>query len=206
YLRMFGNDFFNDEGELVVGEPSGVKAAEYLQSLNADGLTNPGPESVSSNDVNAMFQNQQLGVSFTNSVLYNNILTDMENGEVEEFDARLANIPSESGDPLSFAYVTGAAVFDTEDETRIEVAKDFVKFFSTDEELVKASKNGVPVRKSVVEEFEDENPLFAAYEKNAPYMFNFTGNVPGYGELRQVLYPELQAIYTGEKSPEEAMK
>lgn len=205
YLRMFGNKFFNDEGNIVLGDESGAKATAWLKKIYDEGLTNPGAESVSSNDVNAMFQNQQLGVSFTNSVLFNNIKADMENGNVNEFDARLANIPSESGDPLSFTYVTGAALFDTGDDTKIEVSKDFVKFFSSDPELVTASKNGVPVRKSVVDQFKDENPLFAAYEENAPYMFSFTGNVPGYNELRQVLYPELQALYTNEKTPEEAV-
>lgn len=204
YLKMFGNDLYGDDSELVVDNENGVKAMEWLKKVNDEGLTNPGAESVSSNDANSMFQNQKLGVSFTNSVLYNNILADMEEGKVPAFDARLANIPSESGDPITFTYVTGAALFDTGDEARIKVSKDFVKFFSTDPELVKASKNGVPVRTSVSEEFKSENPLFAAYDENAEYMFNFTGNVPGYSELRQVLYPELQALYTGEKTPAEA--
>ncbi|MFS0864310.1 ABC transporter substrate-binding protein [Fredinandcohnia sp. 179-A 10B2 NHS] len=205
YLRMFGNEFFDKDGNLIVDDANGAKAAAWLKKNYDEGLTNPGAESVSSNDVNAMFQNQQLGVSFTNSVLFNNLKTDIESGNVPKFDARLANIPSASGDPLSFTYVTGAAVFDTKDETRIKVSKDFVKFFSTDAELVKASKNGVPVRTSVAEEFKADNPLFAAYDQNAQYMFSFTGNVPGYSELRQVLYPELQALYIGDKTPEQVV-
>lgn len=206
YLRMFGNEFFNEDKEIVLDDENGVKAAEWLKKIYDEGLTNPGAESVSSNDVHAMFQNQQLGISFTNSVLYNNVKADMESGNVPEFDMRLANIPSKSGDPLTFTYATGSAVFDTKDEKRMEVSKDFVKFYSTDSELVKASKNGVPVRTSVAKEFADEYPLFQAYDENAKYMFNFTGNVPGYGELRQVLYPELQALYTGEKTAEEVME
>jgi len=34
-------------------------------------------------------------------------------------------------------------------------------------------------------------------------LFNFTGNVPGYSQLREVLYPELQALYMGAKKPEQ---
>ena len=206
YLRMFGNAFFNDEGNLIIDDENGAKAAAWMKKIYDNEWVNPGAESVSSNDVNAMFQNQQLGVSFTNSILYNNLQADMESGNIEEFDARLANIPSESGDPLSFTYVTGSAIFDTGDEKRMEVSKDFVKFLSSDPELVKASQNGVPVRASVAEELSDENPLFTAYEENAEHIFSFTGNVPGYNELRQVLYPELQAMYTGGKSPEEAIQ
>lgn len=203
YLRMFGNPFFDDNGNIVLDDAGGAEAAQWMKDIYDKGLTNPGAESVSSNDANAMFQNQQLAISFTNSVLFNNIKTDMESGNAPEFDMRLANIPSESGDPLTFTYVTGAAVFDTGNETKMEVSKDFVKFFSSDSELVKSSKNGVPVRSSVAEEFKDDNPFFTAYDKNAEYMFNFTGNVPGYNKLRKILYPELQALYTGEKTAEE---
>ncbi|GGD47699.1 ABC transporter substrate-binding protein [Paenibacillus nasutitermitis] len=206
YLRMFGNKFFDDNGNLIVDDASGAKAANWLKKIYDEGYTNPGAESVSSNDANAMFQNQQLGISFTNAVLFNNAKADMKAGKSPNFDIRLANIPSESGDPLSFTYVVGASVFQTGDEVRTEVAKDFVKFFSTDAELVKASKNSVPVRSSVAEEFKQQFPLFAAYDANAEHMFNFTGNVPGYSELRQVLYPELQAIFIGEKTPEQAIK
>lgn len=206
YLRMFGNQFFDKDGKLIIDDENGVKAAEWLKKIYDNGFTNPGVESVSSNDVNAMFQNQQLAISFTNAILFNNAKADMESGKAPKFDLRLANIPSESGDPLTFTYVTGAAVFDTKDETRIKISKDFVKFISTDPELVKASKNGVPVRTSVVNEFSAEKPYFAAYSANDQYVFNFTGNVPGYSQLRQVLYPELQALYTGSKTAKETVE
>lgn len=204
YLRMFGNEFFDEEGNIILDDENGVKALAWLKDIYDRGLTNRGPESVSSNDALAMFQNQQLGISFTNSILYNNMLADMKAGNSPEFDARIANIPTADGGALEFTYVTGSALFDTGDEIRMEVSKDFVEFYSTDSELVQASKNGIPVRESVVKELADENPLFAAYEENSKYIFNFSGNVPGYSELRQVLYPELQALYTGEKTPEEA--
>lgn len=206
YLRMFGNSFFNKDGHITLDDANGVKAAEWLKKVYESGYTNPGAESVSSNDANAMFQNQQLAISFTNSVLATNAKADMESGKTQKFDMRLANIPSESGDPLTFTYVTGAAVFNTNDETRMKVSKDFVQFVSSDPELVKASKNGIPVRDSVIEEFKNDNPLFAAYNDNAQYMFNFTGNVPGYSQLRQVLYPELQALFTGDKTPKQVVK
>ncbi len=130
YLRMFGNPFFDSKGNIVLDNAKGVKAAKWLKGVYDKGLVNPGAESVSSNDVLSMFKNQQLAISFTNSVLFNNTKAEMESGKAPKFDIRLANIPSESGDPLTFTYVTGAAVFNTKDETRIKVSKDFVKFFS----------------------------------------------------------------------------
>lgn len=72
YLRMFGNKFFDDKGNIILDDANGVKAAKWLKKIYDAGLTNPGAESVSSNDANAMFQNQKLAISFTNSVLFNN--------------------------------------------------------------------------------------------------------------------------------------
>lgn len=206
YLRMFGNKFFDDQGNITLNDENGVKAAAWLKKIKDAGYTNPGPESVSSNDANGMFLNQQLAISFTNPILFNNAKADMESGKMKKFDMRVANIPSESGDPLSFTYVVGASVFNTGDAKRIEVSKDFVKFFSTDPELVKSSKNGIPVRTSVAEAFKSEKPFFAAYDANSKYLFNFTGNVPGYSQLREVLYPALQSMYMGAKTPEQAVK
>lgn len=205
YLRMFGNKFFSEDGQIVLNDEKGEKAVEWLQNAYQNKLTNPGAESVSSNDVLGMFQNQQVAIGFTNSILYNNHMADMEAGTAPKFDARLANIPSVDG-ANTFTYVVGASVFENEDDLKVKVSKDFVKFFSSDKELVKASKNGVPVRTSVAEEFKDTNPFFKAYNENSKYLFNFTGNVPGYSELREVLYPELQAVYTGEKTPKEAVE
>jgi multiple sugar transport system substrate-binding protein len=206
YLRMFGNKFFDDQGNIVLDDAKGAKAAAWLKKIKDAGYTNPGPESVSSNDANGMYLNQQLAISFTNPILFNNAKMDMASGKTAKFDSRLANIPSESGNPLSFTYVVGASVFQNKDQAKVEAAKDFVKFFSTDPELVKSSKNGIPVRSSVSKEFEKEKPLFAAYNANSKALFNFTGNVPGYSQLREVLYPELQALYMGAKTPEQAVK
>lgn len=205
YLRMFGSEFFDGEGNIVLDDEKGAQAASWLKRIYDAGYTNPGAESVTSNDANGMFQNQQLAISFTNPILFNNAKADMANGKITNFDMRVANIPSKNGDPLTFTYVVGASVFDTKDAKRTEAAKDFVKFFSSDPELVKASKNGIPVRGSVAEAFKDEKPMFAAYNDNSQYLFNFTGNVPGYSQLREVLYPELQALFMGAKTPEQAV-
>ena len=74
-----------------------------------------------------------------------------------------------------------------------------------DPELVVASKNGMPVRKSVEEAVGADVPFLPAQNKNAEYMFSFSGGVSGYTELRYALFPELQAAFTGEKTPQQAM-
>ena len=133
-----------------------------------------------------------------------NIKADMEAGKVGKFDVRLANIPGEKG-PLSVTYIVGGMVFNTGNKAKMEAAKKFVKFFSTNKELVKASKNVIPVRDSVAKEVASELPFLKAYQENAKYIFNFSNNTPGYAELRNLLFPELQAVFTGAKNPKQAL-
>lgn len=205
YLRSFGNEFYGDDGLLVANDDSGVEALEYILGLDEAGLLVDGAESLNSNDVNAMFQNRELAVSFTNSVLYNNMLADMENDVIDEFDARLANTPAAEGvAPASFTYITGSIVFDTEDDAENTVAKDFVKFYSEHEELINASTNTLPVRSSVSEKNSDL-PFLEAYNANADNIVNFSNNTAAYSELRSVFFPEIQAALIGEKTAQEAL-
>ncbi|MDN6730830.1 MAG: extracellular solute-binding protein [Atopostipes suicloacalis] len=205
YLRSFGNEFYGEDGKLVANEESGVEALDYILELEEEGLLVDGAESLNSNDVNAMFQNQELAVSFTNSVLYNNMLADMDNDIVDQFDARLANAPAAEGvDPSAFTYIVGSMVFDTEDDAENTVAKDFVKFYSEHEELVEASTNTLPVRSSVSEANSDL-PFLEAYNENADNIVNFSNNTAAYSELRSVFYPEIQAALIDEKSAQEAL-
>lgn len=204
YLRMFGSTFFSKSGKLNVNEKEGVEALDFLKELNNEKLVTPGAESLSSNDVNAMFQNQQIGISFTNAVLYDGMIETMETGTLDKFDARLANIPSKEH-PISFTYVLGSGVFNTNGEKRKELAKDFVKFYSENEDLIQASMNFLPVRSSVVDVKKEEVPLLETYMNNDKYVINFSNNTPGYPEIRNALYPELQAALTGEKTSQEAL-
>lgn len=204
YLRMFGCPFFDETGHLCVNDENGVKALQYILDLYNEGLTVPGAESLSSNDCNVMFQNKMIAISFTNTTLLSNLQADMASGAIEPFDARLANIPGDP-EPKSFTYVSGLIAMNTHDDTRIAVAKNFIQYVCTDPELVLASKNSTPVRASVAEEVADELPYAEAYSANAKYIFNFSNNMPGYSELRNVLFPELQAALIGQKTAQEAM-
>ncbi|MDD4850544.1 MAG: extracellular solute-binding protein [Gemmiger sp.] len=204
WLRMYGSKFFGPDGKLIVNDGAGVQALQYLIDLKDAGLTVPGPESLTSNDCNAMFQNKQVAVSFTNSTLFTNLQTDMNNGTLEKFDARLANIPGDPA-PNSFTYVSGFMAMNTGNDARIAAAKDFIRYVCTDPALVLASKNTLPVRETVTKQVSGEMPYLQAYTDNAKFIYNFSNNMPGYKELRNVLFPELQAAFTGEKTAQQAL-
>lgn len=204
WLRMYGSQFFDKDGNLIINEESGVRALTYMLDLSKQGLVTPGVESLTSNDALAMFANQSVAISVTNSVLFGNALGDMKSGAAPTFDARLANVP---GDPTpnTFTYVSGGMVFNTGNTAKMEASKKFIKFLSEDPELVIASKNGLPVRESILPKVKGELPYLEAYNKNAENMFSFSGGVPGYNELRNALFPELQAAFIGEKTAQEAL-
>src|SRR5690625_6385815 len=65
YMRMFGNDFFDEEGNIVLGDEDGAKAVEWLNGIYEDGLTNQGAVSVSSNDKIAFFKNEKLSLNIS---------------------------------------------------------------------------------------------------------------------------------------------
>lgn len=204
WLRMYGTPYFGQDGKLIANDEAGVKALTKLNDWRKAGYTNTGAETLSSNDVLGLFQNQKLAMAFTSSVLMRNIKNDMESGKIGKFDIRLANIPGEK-QPLSFTYILAGMVFNTGNEVKMEAAKKFVQFFSSNKELVKASKNSIPVRESVSKEVASELPFLNAYTENAKYIFNFSNNTPGYAELRTVLFPELQAVFTDAKDPKQAL-
>ena len=83
--------------------------------------------------------------------------------------------------------------------------RDFVKFYSENKELVQASMNFLPVRNSIIELEKDKMPLLETYTSNDKYVVNFSNNTPGYAEIRNALYPEIQAALTGEKTSKEAL-
>ncbi len=204
YMRMFGCKFFDESGHLIANNEEGVKALTFLTELKNSGLTAPGPESLTSNDALVMFANQKVAVSITNSVLFNNTLDDMKSGKTPTFDARLANIPGVDN-PNSFTYVTGGMAFDTGDEAKMALSKQFIKYFSTDPYFVLASQNGLPVRTSVLPQVKEKLPYLKAQNENAKYLFNFSNGAPGYTQLRNILFPALQSAFMGTQTPKEAL-
>ena len=94
---------------------------------------------------------------------------------------------------------------DTLDDNENAVAKDFVQFYSEHEELTNASTNTLPIRSSVTDNYADELPLLQAFNQNEENVVDFSNNIAGYAELRDVFYPEIQAVLTGAKTPQEAL-
>lgn len=205
YLRMFGAEMFNeDSSACIINSPEGVKAAEFLKKIYDAGYMEPGPETYQSADTRAMFRNQEIAIAYNLTAHYTEIVADMEAGTLDKFNIALFTLPGES-EPNSFAMGYGLCAFDTGDADRIAWSKEFIKFVSSDPDLTMASATlALPVRASVSERIEGKDyiPMML---KAAPYFRDFTGGIPEYVAFRNLLYPTIQVILSGEKPPQQAL-
>lgn len=205
YLRMFGAEMFNENSSAcVINSPEGVKAAEFLKKIYDAGYMEPGPETYQSSDTRAMFRNQEIAIAYNLTAHYTEIVSDMESGALDKFNIALFMLPGEE-EPNSFSMGYGLCAFDTGDEERIAWAKEFIKFVGSDSDLTMASATlALPVRQSVAERVEGKDYI-AMMLTAAPYFRDFTGGIPEYVSFRNLLYPTIQVIISGEKTPQQAL-
>lgn len=204
-LRMFGANFFSEDGtSIVLNDEAGVKALEFLLQLQKEGLVAPGPETLTSDDAAQLFLNKKTAVSIFNVLFENSLNEGLTKGTIEKpFNIKYCYIPNQNGH-VCFTYVFGSVVWNTGNEKTIAASKDFVKFYSA-MPYAQASVSMLPFRASVAEEIMATNPVKAALSDSLKYSLNFNQFVPGYLQLRSVFYPEMQAAYTGEKTAQQAL-
>ncbi len=204
YLRMFGAEMFNEDSTAcIINSPEGIKAAEYLKEIYDLGYIEPGPETYAGSDIRTMFLNKNLAIGYFTSAHYTTVLSDMENGKTEKFNMCLFTIPSVNG-PMSYGSSFASCVFENADPEQTAWAKEFVKFYSAGEYSKAVFNEGVPSRASDCALYSDV-PYIKAYQSIAKYNKDFSGGIPNYIAFRNVLYPTMQAIFTGSMSPKEAL-
>ena len=92
---MFGAQFFNeDTTEIVLNDEKGVKALDFLLSLQEEGLIAPGCETLTVEDAVQIFLNKKAAVSVFNVLHYNNLMKGLNEGTIEKpFNLKFAYIP-----------------------------------------------------------------------------------------------------------------
>lgn len=123
-------------------------------------------------------------------------------------EATAVSLPSKSGTPNLEYLVNGYAIFDNKDETKIAAAKEFVKFLSDDEVIGKQNvlaANCFPVRKSFGDLYAGDAEM-EYYSSLSGYYGTYYNTVPGFASMRPFWWGSLQAMLTGDKTPEDAAK
>lgn len=214
WLSSQGGTLWSEDGLSNAGNDEKVIASlDKLKEWADKGYTNSNIISKSNNEVPSQFSNGLC--CFTNGYYsnYTDYKNQMEAGDINTFDIRLAAFPTvnaDGSDDYRFAnYVYGLSMFDTGNADQIAVAKLFMKWLSEDKE---ALTNLCMAVSSYVEIAEDAdviaaNPMFTSYNTvvDADHIMNFHGNVAGYVSTRSMLFPELQAFFGGQKDSKQAM-
>lgn len=196
-LRAYGCDIFDENGNFAVNTPEGIRALEWLKSLNAQGITPKGAENLDLIANMELFYQGQMAICMGNQVNLN----DCRN--LYGLDVFLANFPSQDGNGYATGYLNGFTLFDNGDPEVIRVARDFIRFIYSDKDLLRYALSSTPVLKSYVEEHKNEVWMMQEYSDNSANVVDFLHNTPNWEGVRAAFYPNIQDLYRGSKTPDE---
>ena len=196
-LQAMGGSLYDENGNFAVNTPEGIAALKWLKSLDEQGYTPGGAENLEFVDIMNLFYNGQLAICMSN--LTN--LWDFRNRGMEVFPV---NFPSLDGSGYTVSTSNGLCVFDNGDEEKIKVAKDFIRYIYSDEELMKYTLGTLPVNQSLMDQYEDEVWMLKAYNENSENLTTIVrlDNLNWQG-VRDVFYLNIQDLLKGTKTPEE---
>lgn len=207
-LKIYDGNIFTN-GVCSAGEDENViKALEKVKEWVDKGYTNSDVNTRLWTECNADFRNELCAISAGQYQTYLNHLAAFENGSAAPFDVRVAAVPCVTADGENTGrmhmYTYGFVLMNV-DDTQLQIAREFLSWLASHDEYIPAMINGVPTLTSVLDDMKDDNPLYVAYQDAEKYVFDFTGGVPGWVSTRNVFYPEMQAAFSGTKTPEQAL-
>ena len=195
-LRAYGCPLYDENGNFTVNTPEGIRALTWIKEMDVQGVTPKGAENLELLDCVNLFYNRQLAMCVGN-------LTNLWDARKKEIDVFAANFPDLSGAGYCTASSNGFCVFDNGDETKIQAAKDFLRFLFSDEEAMKYTLGTLPVNKSVTERYQDEIWMLKAYGENTSNVVDNIRDSLNWQGVRDVFYRSINDLLSGAKSPEE---
>lgn len=192
-LRSHGGSLYDDKGNFAVNTPEGIEALQWIKELDEQGITPQGAENMELLDCMNLFYNEQLAICMGN-------LTNLWDAWNKDLDVFAVNFPSLDGKGYVTSGTNGFCVFDNGDEQKMEVAKDFIRFIYTDEELMKYTLGTQPVNRSITEKYQDEIPMLKAYDDNSENIVDNINNSLNWQGVRDVFYTNIQDLLLGTKT------
>ncbi len=194
-LRSKGSAFFDENGRFNINTAEGIAALQWIAESYKKGYFPPGCENMEIIDCNALFANNQLAIHMANSATMIN--EDMTS-------AGIANFPSLDGKGYNTSFVTGFEVFDNGDPEKVRIAKDFLRYFMSSEELMNYAQIGIPASNATAERVSRHIFMQEAYTANMANTVDFTANNPNWRGVRDVFYIHIHELLAGTITPQEA--
>lgn len=195
-LRSQGSQFFDGEGNFNLDTDQGKAALQWIVNGKEKGWYPPSCENLEITDMVQLFTNGQLAIVTSN------------NASIPEnygINAGYVNFPSQDGTGLSTSFVTGFEVFDNGDETKVKVAKDFVKYIYEHEQWLDYEAGGIPANGSVSGRYKDQLFMLEEFSKNSANAVDFTANAPNWRGVRDVFYTHIRDLLMGQ-SPDDVAR
>lgn len=211
WLSMYGGKMWQDGRSNSGSDANVVKALDTMIGWMKDGKVNSNVVTKDGTEVLPDFKNGLSAICAAQISSYNSALRSMAAGEFAECDLRMAAVPAkiDGNDTVLMAnYIYGASILENGKEDETEVAKLFLNWLLNHEESLKAlNTNAFPCFQAIAEDEAviKEHSLYPAYTDVSKYLWDFTGGVPGYVSTRSLLFPQLQAAFSGEKTAQQAL-
>lgn len=215
-----GGQIIDKENNVCVANSAAcVEVIEVLGNIVKNGYCLDGAAMLTGADTGTPFYNQQYVAILNNNApaIITEFTKMVAEGYLDEVpEIRTYGVPTAQGGTMDSACwgANGIAIFDNGDDAKIAAAKTFVKYLmesvSFSEDIWTLNPNYYPSRnngaqftntnETLKEEVEIRLELTAQY---ADFDFGILDSY--WSEVRNYFYPELQAVYSGQKTAQEAM-
>lgn len=196
-LQAMGGSLYDEDGNFAVNTPEGIAALTWIRFLDEQGYVPSAAENIEFVDMMNLFYNGQLAFCAGN-------LTNLWDCRDRGLDVFPVNFPSLDGSGYVVSTSNGFCVFDNGDPDKIQVAKDFIRYIYSDDELMKYTLGTLPVNQSVMERYSDEIWMLNAYRENSENLTRIVrlDNLNWQG-VRDAFYLNIQDLLRGTKTPAE---
>lgn len=195
-LRACGGTFFDESGHFNLSTPEGIAALAWIQDGVSRGWFPPHAENLEIEDCSSLFRAGQLGIYMVN------------NASIGRYGDTigLVNFPNGSEKGCATTFVSGFEVFDNGDQTKVQIAKDFLAHVYNSEELMAYAAGTLPASKAVAEQYGKDILMFEEFLDNRQNVVDFTGNNPDTRSIREIFHERMYDLLIGRATPEETAK
>lgn len=203
--NLGGSRFLNEDySEVAINSAAGVKGLEWVVQASKDGLVAPGAASLEAGDHNDLFLQGKMAFAINYSAVLKSLFAP---NKTEDFEDVLLPYPTPDGsDPKLEPFLGGLAVFNNEDDKKVEASKKLIDFIVNDPEW--GEKNliqtgGLSARNSVTGIYEGSEYDYSELARK--FITDPPTTADGYAEIRTFWFPALQEAILETKTPKEAL-
>ncbi len=200
--------FDPDHTRITLNSPEGIQGLKFVKSLIDQKYAAPGAAGLSAGDAVTLFNQQKVATVSGATVQYARLVNQMNAGQLDKFEVELVMVPNAEGkSQVTVQNTNGFAVFKDKDPDVQRWSAEFVKFLGSKENAaaVKAGQSFSAWQSHVnmYDDDADDNMKFAA--GIAKYTVDWGLQTPGFTKQRDAYAKELQAVFTDQKTPEQAL-